>query len=157
MGAGSRWGVAVVAALACFGACWAGLAAERVLDTGSQVGIASVPLLVVLTVLGAWGERARESVEPMEPGTPWIVTGGHATTAADAKLQSIESLNPKRMTIPDTRNTAWIPRRAERRDDVSGLQIASQCPNLSEGPSRAPLWPSLQRRYAANRREKREP
>ncbi len=60
MGAGSRWLVAVAAALACFGGCWAGLAAERVLDTGSQVGVASVPLVVVLTVLGAWAERARE-------------------------------------------------------------------------------------------------
>jgi hypothetical protein len=52
--------VAVLASLACFGGCWAGLAAERVLDTGSQVGVASVPLVVVLTVLGAWAERARE-------------------------------------------------------------------------------------------------
>jgi hypothetical protein len=58
--AGSRWGVAVAAAMACFGGCWAGLAVERVLDTGSQVGVASVPLVVVLTVLGAWAERARE-------------------------------------------------------------------------------------------------
>jgi hypothetical protein len=31
-----------------------------VLDTGAQVGVASVPLVVVLTVLGAWAERARE-------------------------------------------------------------------------------------------------
>ena len=103
MGAGSRWGVAVVAALHVLGP--AGLAAERVLETGSQAGIASVPLVVVLTVLGAWVERARESVEPMASGTPWTVTGGHATIAADAKSQSIESLNPERMTIPDTRNT----------------------------------------------------
>ena len=60
MSASSRWLVAVAAALACFGGCWAGLAAERVLDTGSQVGVASVPLVVVLTTLGAWAERARE-------------------------------------------------------------------------------------------------
>jgi tetratricopeptide (TPR) repeat protein len=60
VGASSRWLVAVLAALACFGGCWAGLAMARVLDTGSQVGVASVPLVVVLTVLGAWAERARE-------------------------------------------------------------------------------------------------
>ena len=30
------------------------------LDTGSQVGVASVLLVVVLTVLGAWAERGRE-------------------------------------------------------------------------------------------------
>jgi hypothetical protein len=33
---------------------------ERVWDTGAQVGVASVPLVVVLTVLGAWAERACE-------------------------------------------------------------------------------------------------
>ena len=60
MAAGLRWLVAVAAALACFGGCWAGLAGARVLDTGSQVGVASVPLVVVLTVLGTWAERARE-------------------------------------------------------------------------------------------------
>jgi hypothetical protein len=60
MGAVERWLIAVTGSLGCFGGCWAGLAAERVLDTGSQVGIASVPLVVVLTVLGAWAERARE-------------------------------------------------------------------------------------------------
>ena len=60
MGVVSRWVVAVGGSLACFGGCWGGLAAERVLDTGSQVGIASVPLVVVLTVLGAWAERSRE-------------------------------------------------------------------------------------------------
>lgn len=60
MGTGRRWLVAVLAALAGFGGCWLSLALERVWDTGSQVGIASVPLVVVLTVLGAWAERARE-------------------------------------------------------------------------------------------------
>lgn len=59
MGAGPRWLVAVAAALACFGGCWAGLAGAQVLDTGSQVGVASVPLVVALTVPGAWAERAR--------------------------------------------------------------------------------------------------
>jgi hypothetical protein len=49
--------VAVAAALAGFGGCWSGLAAAQALDTGSQVGIASVPLV---TVLGAWAERARD-------------------------------------------------------------------------------------------------
>ena len=52
-----RWLVAVGAALAGFGACWAGLAGARVLDTGSQVGISAVPLVVLLAVLGAWAER----------------------------------------------------------------------------------------------------
>ena len=60
MGVRSRWLVAVLVALAGFGACWVGLALRRVWDTGSQVGVASVPLVVVLTVLGAWAERARE-------------------------------------------------------------------------------------------------
>ncbi len=59
-----RWLVAVLAALAGFGGCWLGLAAERVMDTGTQVGVASVPLVVVLTVLGAWAERARERKAP---------------------------------------------------------------------------------------------
>ena len=60
MGPGRRWLVAVGAALGCFGGCWAGLAAEQVLDTGTRVGVASVPLVVILAVLGAWAERARE-------------------------------------------------------------------------------------------------
>ena len=60
MGVMSRWVIAVAGSLACFGGCFGGLAAERLLDTGSQVGLASVPLVVVLTVTGAWAERARE-------------------------------------------------------------------------------------------------
>ena len=69
MGAGSRWLVAVAASLACFGGCWGGLADGRVLDTGSQVGVASVPLVVGLAVLGAWAERAREKkLGAAEPG-----------------------------------------------------------------------------------------
>jgi tetratricopeptide (TPR) repeat protein len=63
----SRWAVAVADALACFGGCWGGLAAGRVLDTGSQVGIASVPLVIVLTVVGAWAERAREKKPEANP------------------------------------------------------------------------------------------
>ena len=82
MGAGSRWLVAVVAALACFGGCWAGLAAERVLDTGSQVGVASVPLVVVLTVLGAWAERAREKKKDA------AVPGEHASARAEGSPQA---------------------------------------------------------------------
>ena len=60
MGAGRRWLVAVLAALAAFGGCWLALALEDVLDTGAQVGVASVPLVVLLAALGAWAERARE-------------------------------------------------------------------------------------------------
>ena len=60
MGVSSRWIAAVVAALLCFGGCWTGLAIEKTLDTGSQVGVSSVPLVVVLAVMGAWAERARE-------------------------------------------------------------------------------------------------
>jgi hypothetical protein len=71
----------VAVALACFGGCWAGLAAGRVLDTGSQVGIASVPLVVVLAVLGAWAERAREKKPVTGPGT------GGATAEASPQAQ----------------------------------------------------------------------
>ena len=67
MGAGWRWLVAVVAALACSGGCWAGLAAARVLDTGSQIGLAAVPLAVVLAVLGPWAERGREKKKKAAP------------------------------------------------------------------------------------------
>jgi tetratricopeptide (TPR) repeat protein len=61
MGVVSRWTAAVASSLVCFGGCWAGLAAERVLNTGSQVWVASVLSLVVLTVLGLWAGRAREN------------------------------------------------------------------------------------------------
>ena len=64
MGAGVRWLVAVGVALAGFGGCWLGLAVARVMDAGVQVGVASVPLVVVLAVLGAWAERAREPKGP---------------------------------------------------------------------------------------------
>jgi len=66
----------VAAALACFAVCWTGLALERVLDTGSQVGVASVPLVVALAVLGAWAERARETRGSAEPGERVRVSAG---------------------------------------------------------------------------------
>jgi hypothetical protein len=81
VGAGSRWLVAVVAALACFGGCWAGLAAARVLDTGTQVGVAAVPLTVVLTVLGAWAERAREKKETAGPAERVSASAGGSPQA----------------------------------------------------------------------------
>ena len=65
--AGLRWLVAVVTALAMFDGCWLGLASARVLDTGSDIGVASVPLVIVLAVLGAWAERAREG-KAVKPG-----------------------------------------------------------------------------------------
>ena len=81
MGPGSRWGVAVTGSLACFGGCWAGLAGAHVLDTGTQVGVAAVPLALVLAVLGAWAERARERQSQ--------ATGpGKATINADAPPQA---------------------------------------------------------------------
>jgi hypothetical protein len=58
--AGVRWLIAVVGALTGFAVCWAALAVARVMDTGTQVGLASVPFAMVLAVLGAWAERARE-------------------------------------------------------------------------------------------------
>jgi tetratricopeptide (TPR) repeat protein len=61
MGVVSRWTAAVASSLVCFGGCWAGLAAERVLGAGSQIWVASVLSLVVLTVLGFWAGRAREN------------------------------------------------------------------------------------------------
>jgi hypothetical protein len=48
----SRWLVAVVLSLACFGACWAGLALARLGDTRVQVGVASAPLVVILAAQG---------------------------------------------------------------------------------------------------------
>ena len=59
-----RWLVAIGVALAGFGGCWLGLAAAREMDTGAQVGVASVPLVVALAVLGAWAERARKREGP---------------------------------------------------------------------------------------------
>jgi hypothetical protein len=81
VGAWMRWLVAVLAALAGFGGCWLGLAAERVMDTGSQVGVASVPLVVVLTVLGAWAERAREHKAPERDAPDGRVSAGAAGSA----------------------------------------------------------------------------
>lgn len=98
MGAVSRWAVAVASSLACFGACWAGLAAGRVLDTGSQIGIASVPLVVVLTVLGAWAEHEREK-KPV----------------VDAFRHPEQALGTDRVTTPISRdNIAWANLEAGR-------------------------------------------
>jgi len=55
-----RWLVAVAVALAGFGGCWLGLEASHVLDAGPDVGIAAVPLVTTLAVLGSWAERARK-------------------------------------------------------------------------------------------------
>ena len=71
-----RWLVAVLAALAGFGGCWLGLAGARVMDTGTQVGVASVPLVVVLTMLGAWAERAREREAPERDAPEGRVSAG---------------------------------------------------------------------------------
>jgi tetratricopeptide (TPR) repeat protein len=84
VGAGSRWLVAMAAALACFGGCWAGLAGAQVLDTGSQVGVASVPLVVALAVLGAWAERARETKQ--EAGEPEDRTDVVAESSPQAQV-----------------------------------------------------------------------
>ena len=78
--------VTVLTSLAGFGGCWAGLAAARVLDTGSEIGVASVPLVVGLAIGGAWSDRARERElnraepaghygETAVPGTSQIQTG----------------------------------------------------------------------------------
>jgi len=45
----------------CFGGSWAGLAAGRLLNMGSQIWTASVLSLLALTALGLWAGRARES------------------------------------------------------------------------------------------------
>ncbi len=59
-GTGKRWVITLLASLAGFGGCWVGLAAARVLDTGSQIGVASVPLVIGLAIGGAWAERQRD-------------------------------------------------------------------------------------------------
>jgi hypothetical protein len=46
------------------------------MDTGTQVGIASVPLVVVLTVLGAWAERARDRKTPTRRAPERRVSAG---------------------------------------------------------------------------------
>src|ERR1700685_3965 len=62
MGAGARWVTAVGVALGLFGACWTGLAeGARSVDTGTDVGLASVPLAVALAVLGPWADRTRRN------------------------------------------------------------------------------------------------
>jgi tetratricopeptide (TPR) repeat protein len=60
MGVWTRWLVVIVGSLACFGACWAGLAVWQVFDAEVQIAIAAVPLVVALAILGAWAGRTRE-------------------------------------------------------------------------------------------------
>ena len=61
MGVWARWAVAVVTALALFGGCWLAIAlAAPSLDTGTDIALGSVPLVIALAVLGAWAEHARE-------------------------------------------------------------------------------------------------
>ena len=60
MGAWSRWLVAIACSLACFGACWVGLALAHVGDTVVQVGVASVPLVVILAAQGVREKRSAE-------------------------------------------------------------------------------------------------
>jgi hypothetical protein len=119
MGPGSRWLVAVLSALGAFAGCWIGLAAERVLDTGSRVGVASVPLVVVLTVLGAWAERSqgkggrRDWVSPGErsarsaagaweqmPVAP-SGTWGVVPAAAEATLRGLQAAVTRSLTGQD--------------------------------------------------------
>jgi len=60
MSARARWVLVVVVALGLLGSCWAALAVwAPSLDTGTDVGLASVLLTVALAVLGPWAERAR--------------------------------------------------------------------------------------------------
>jgi hypothetical protein len=59
VGAWSRWLVAVACSLACFGACWVGLALAHVGDTVVQVGVASVPLVVILAAQGVRAKRSQ--------------------------------------------------------------------------------------------------
>ena len=95
MGVRSRWLVAVLAALAGFGVCWLGLAAGRVLDTGTQVGVASVPLAVALTVLGAWAERARAAKQAP------VVAGERVSAKAEhsPQAQSIGQMGDSGLVI----------------------------------------------------------
>lgn len=53
-----RWLVVAAGALAVFFGCWGGLAAARVADTGTEVGIAAVPLTVALAILATWAARS---------------------------------------------------------------------------------------------------
>lgn len=57
LGARTRWLVAAVCSLACFVACWVGLALAHVGGTVVQVGVASVPLVVILAAQGMQARR----------------------------------------------------------------------------------------------------
>jgi CHAT domain len=58
-GNGVRWLVVVAGALAAFFGCLGGLAAARVADTGTDVGIAAAPFAVALAILATWAARSR--------------------------------------------------------------------------------------------------
>ena len=92
MGVASRWVVTVAGSLACFGGCWGGLAAGRLLDTGSQVGVASVPLVVVLSVLGYWAGLAREDKRAAEArgerASAGVVSGAQGVQIGDSNTQN---------------------------------------------------------------------
>lgn len=61
--------MAVGASLGAFGGCWAALATVAPpLDAGIDIGVASVPLVILLAVLGAWAGRGRENRTEV-PGT----------------------------------------------------------------------------------------
>jgi hypothetical protein len=72
MGRVSRWVVTVSCSVACFGGSWAGFAAERLLDTGARVGVASALLAVVLAVLGAWAESSQGIDRRQRAGGPAV-------------------------------------------------------------------------------------
>jgi len=54
-----RWLVGLVAALVAFGGCWAGLEATNALDRPDAIGVAAVPLVILLAVVPPWAESAR--------------------------------------------------------------------------------------------------
>ncbi len=84
LSAGRRWLVTTLAAMAAFGGCWLGLALARVWDAGAQIGVSSVPLVVLLAVLSAWAERARDR-ETQRVDTPKERSGATVTNSAQAQ------------------------------------------------------------------------
>src|SRR5215467_2660832 len=76
-----RRGLAVVGALAAFGACYWGLgAAYPKMDTGIVLGWSALPLTVVLGVLLAWAERSKPGDGAQEVAAVSVVhsPGGQA-------------------------------------------------------------------------------
>jgi len=63
-----RWLVTVTVALVWFGICWLVLAVIDWQDTGTEVGVSAVPLVISLAVLGPWAEQARKpkNVGPLD-------------------------------------------------------------------------------------------